>query len=147
MSDIRLLESSFRLAHTLKRQLHQHIESLDLGIAPMHVHVMKIIERKAPCTAQDIAQFLERDKAQVTRLLNTLIDLELIEKNPNPTDKRSQLLGFAEKGRDIMRQIDPVDEAIIEKMTRGLNAQDLESFYRITAQMSDNLSDDDEHAC
>ncbi|WP_127558261.1 MarR family winged helix-turn-helix transcriptional regulator [Saccharospirillum alexandrii] len=143
MPDTRLLESSFRIAHTLKRQLHHHIEALDLDIVPMHIHVMKIIEQRSPCTAQGIAQFLERDKAQVTRLLNTLIDLKLIEKTPSPTDKRSQLLAFTEKGNRVMRQIDEVDEAIIEKMTRDLSAEDLESFYRVASHMSDNLCDDD----
>ena len=144
MSDIKLLDSSFRIAHALKRQLHHHIESLDLGIAPMHIHVMKIIERQSPCTAHDIAQFLERDKAQVTRLLNTLIELEFIEKTPNPTDKRSQLLAFTDQGNGIMRQIDKVDKAIIEKMTHGLSREDLDHYYRLTAQMSENLGDDHE---
>jgi len=65
MSDNTSLESIFRLVHSLKRQMSEQIESLDSEIAPMNIRVMKIITKKSPCTAIDIAHFLNRDKAQV----------------------------------------------------------------------------------
>ena len=37
VSDRKSLESLFHLAHSLKRQMHDHIEEMELDIAPMHV--------------------------------------------------------------------------------------------------------------
>ena len=92
MVNNKTLDNLFQLVHALKRQLHEHIEQLDLDITPMHVRVIKIINKITPCTAIDIATVLERDKAQITRLVNTLIDKEFITKVAHPTDKRSSYL-------------------------------------------------------
>ncbi|GIU54126.1 MULTISPECIES: MarR family winged helix-turn-helix transcriptional regulator [Shewanella] len=139
MQDRKSLESLFQLVHVLKRQLHDNIEQLDLDIAPMHVRVLKIISKKAPCSAIDIANFLNRDKAQVTRLLNTLITQELIVKEPNPEDKRSQCLRLTEKSQLIMGEINSIDKNIYQQMTAGMTEDELAVFQVIAKRMATNL--------
>ncbi|SHI19118.1 MarR family winged helix-turn-helix transcriptional regulator [Ferrimonas marina] len=141
MSDPSLLGSLFRLAHSLKRQTHQQIEQMDLAIAPMHVRVMKIIDGSAPCTANDVVQFLNRDKAQVTRLLKTLIEQDLLQREPNPNDKRSQLLTVTESGAALMQRMAVVDATTYQTMTKGLSADELDAFHRIADQMAQNLAE------
>lgn len=133
------LDSLLHLVHIMKRQLHDHIEQLGLPLTPMHVRVIKIIDRKSPCTANDIVQFLNRDKAQVTRLLNTLIEQGYIEKVPNPDDKRSQRLLLTSSGAAIMGQIDGIDEKMGQQLTAGITTEDLAALKRITQQMAKNL--------
>ncbi|MBC7003150.1 MarR family transcriptional regulator [Photobacterium sp. BZF1] len=140
MSESKSLESLFQLVHMLKRHMHEHIEQLDLNITPMHLRVLKIINKKQSCTAIDIAQFLNRDKAQVTRLLNELIKQGLIEKVPNPEDKRSQRLLVTSEGMAILAQLETIDSKMNDKMMRGISQKELEEFERITGLMSDNLS-------
>ncbi|KZX65584.1 MarR family transcriptional regulator [Vibrio sp. HI00D65] len=139
MSDNTSLESIFRLVHSLKRQMSEQIESLDSEIAPMNIRVMKIITKKSPCTAMDIAHFLNRDKAQVTRLVNALINQELVKKSPNPEDKRSQLLVLTSKGGEIMTKVSNIDREMLQRMTKGMNEDELEQFSRIASKMAQNL--------
>lgn len=139
MSDNTSLESIFRLVHSLKRQMSEQIESLDSEIAPMNIRVMKIITKKSPCTAIDIAHFLNRDKAQVTRLVNALINQELVKKSPNPEDKRSQLLVLTSKGGEIMTKVSNIDREMLQRMTKGMNENELEQFSRIASKMAQNL--------
>ncbi|MEC7941059.1 MAG: MarR family winged helix-turn-helix transcriptional regulator [Pseudomonadota bacterium] len=139
MSDNTSLESIFRLVHSLKRQISEQIESLDSEIAPMNIRVMKIITKKSPCTAIDIAHFLNRDKAQVTRLVNALINQELVKKSPNPEDKRSQLLVLTSKGEEIMTKVSNIDREMLQRMTKGMNEDDLEQFSQIASKMAQNL--------
>ena len=139
MSDNTSLESIFRLVHSLKRKMSEQIESLDSEIAPMNIRVMKIITKKSPCTAIDIAHFLNRDKAQVTRLVNALINQELVKKSPNPEDKRSQLLVLTNKGEDIMTKVSNIDREMLQRMTKGMNEDDLEQFSQIASKMAQNL--------
>jgi len=139
MSDNTSLESIFRLVHSLKRQMSEQIESLDSEIAPMNIRVMKIITKKSPCTAIDIAHFLNRDKAQVTRLVNALINQELVKKSPNPEDKRSQLLVLTSKGGEIMTKVSNIDREMLQRMTKGMNEDDLEQFSQIASKMAQNL--------
>lgn len=139
MSDNTSLESIFRLVHSLKRKMSEQIESLDSEIAPMNIRVMKIITKKSPCTAIDIAHFLNRDKAQVTRLVNALINQELVKKSPNPEDKRSQLLVLTNKGEEIMTKVSNIDREMLQRMTKGMNEDELEQFSQIASKMAQNL--------
>ena len=128
------------MVHAVKRNVHEKIEALDLDIAPMHVRVLKIITKKPQCTAVDIANFLDRDKAQVTRLLSALIKQELIVKEPNPEDKRSQCLAITERGKAIVDQLSEVDSEMFEKMKVGIDSDELATFERVAKAMAQNLN-------
>ncbi|KAB0286809.1 MarR family transcriptional regulator [Vibrio fortis] len=140
MSEGKSLDSLFKLVHAVKRNVHEKIEALDLDIAPMHVRVLKIITKKPQCTAVDIANFLDRDKAQVTRLLSALIKQELIVKEPNPEDKRSQCLAITESGKAIVDQLSEVDSEMFEKMKIGIDSDELATFERVAKAMAQNLN-------
>ncbi|AQW59447.1 MarR family winged helix-turn-helix transcriptional regulator [Vibrio owensii] len=140
MSNPKSLDNLFHLVHVLKRQLHEHIEQLELPIAPMHVRVIKIISKQSPCTAMDVVNFLNRDKAQVTRLIKTLIEEGFIEKRPNPEDKRSQCLLTTEKGNEVLSKIKAVDAEIFQKMTLNVSEEELEAFQLVAGKLAENLS-------
>lgn len=140
MSNPKSLDNLFHLVHVFKRQLHEQIEQLELPIAPMHVRVIKIISKQSPCTAMDVVNFLNRDKAQVTRLIKTLIEEGFIEKRPNPEDKRSQCLLTTEKGNEVLSKIKAVDAEIFQKMTLNVSAEELEAFQLVAGKLAENLS-------
>ncbi|WP_061008529.1 MarR family transcriptional regulator [Vibrio sp. CUB2] len=140
MSNPKSLDNLFHLVHILKRQLHEQIEQLELPIAPMHVRVIKIISKQSPCTAMDVVNFLNRDKAQVTRLIKTLIEEGFIEKKPNPEDKRSQCLLTTEKGNEVLAKIKAVDAEIFQKMTLNVSEEELEAFQLVAGKLAENLS-------
>lgn len=139
MSNPKSLDNLFHLVHVLKRQLHEQIEQLELPIAPMHVRVIKIISKQSPCTAMDVVNFLNRDKAQVTRLIKTLIEEGFIEKRPNPEDKRSQCLLTTEKGNEVLAKIKAVDAEIFQKMTLNVSEEELEAFQLVAGKLAENL--------
>lgn len=140
MSNPKSLDNLFHLVHVLKRQLHEQIEQLELPIAPMHVRVIKIISKQSPCTAMDVVNFLNRDKAQVTRLIKALIEEGFIEKRPNPEDKRSQCLLTTEKGNEVLAKIKAVDAEIFQKMTLNVSEKELEAFQLVAGKLAENLS-------
>lgn len=139
MSENRSLESILRLVHSFKRQMTEEIEKLNFGIAPMHMRVMKIITRKSPCTSIDIAHYLDRDKAQVTRLINTLITEGLLIKAPNPADKRSHFLEVTDAGQQVMTQLAEIDKQVFGKMAQGISEEEMASFQATANKMAGNL--------
>lgn len=140
MSESNTLESLFKLMHMAKRHMLKQIESLDLGVPPTHVRLIKIIGKNKACTANDIVQFLDRDKAQVTRVLNSLIEQELIMKLPNPQDKRSQHLRLTPCGEAIYYKIQQMDKELIGKMVGGLSEHEQQQFQQSVHKMSANFA-------
>ena len=139
MSGSRPLDTLFHLVHGVKRQLQSIASSIDEDLAPMHIRVIKIIDRKKLCTAIDIANYLNRDKAQVTRLISTLIKKGLITKQPNKDDKRSQFLIISNEGEDVIKAIAQFDKNIMEIMTRDLEENEIKEFERVAKLMTANL--------
>jgi len=130
------INSAFRLAHALKQTIDHQIDCQCLDISPMNVRVMKIIEANSPCTAQDIAKYLKRDKAQVTRLINSLVEKGIIGREANPHDKRSQLLVVMEPGREMMSLIEGIDQEILKKFQGDVTEEELETFKRLASKMA-----------
>lgn len=133
------LEGLFKLVHMLKRELHEQMDQLDMGMAPMHIRTMKIIDKLKPCTAVDIANFLQRDKAQVTRLVNTLIESGLVVKQSNPNDKRSHFLKITESGQQIITKLANVDAKTAQVMMKNLSEEEVREFMRMSEVMANNL--------
>ncbi len=142
MAQEKTIETVFKLVHALKRQIHKHIETQQLGIAPMHVRVLKIIEHHPGCTAHDISLILERDKAQVTRLLSCLINQGLITKTQNPADKRSQFLAFTDKGKEIITKVSAVDNQITQILSKDLSEKEITTFISLAERISENLDNE-----
>ncbi|MBY5921100.1 MarR family winged helix-turn-helix transcriptional regulator [Ferrimonas balearica] len=140
MSDSPLLESVFQLFHIVKKAMQQEIEELGLELSPMHVRVLKVIASRTQCTANNVVQGLSRDKAQVTRLLNTLMVQGLLVKKPNPEDKRSQLLALTEVGWEVMEQVEAIDAQITRKMAQGLSSNELAEFQRLAHVITHSLN-------
>ncbi|MEL0613678.1 MarR family winged helix-turn-helix transcriptional regulator [Marinomonas arenicola] len=134
------LENLFHLVHALKQQMHRHIEELGLNITAMHIRTISIINDKGSCTASEVASFLQRDKAQITRLLNALIKDDLITKENNPDDKRSQCLRLTDKGLHLLKQIKGIEKTIFKMMSNGMSEETLESFQQVTKQLTRNLT-------
>ncbi|WP_191600872.1 MarR family winged helix-turn-helix transcriptional regulator [Marinomonas algicola] len=133
------VEATFHLAHAIKQQLSHQLESQDLGIASMHVRVLKVIGKSNASTAKEIAELFKRDKAQITRLINQLIDQGIVQRKPNPDDKRSQLLELTSSGQALQEILRTLSDEMESKMTQGIEAEDLATFTKVAQNMTKNL--------
>ena len=135
-------ESLHRLMHAYKSALRQAAADRQIGLPITHIRALKGICSNPECSAHSIAKRMQRDKAQITRVLNELLKEGLIEKRDNPADRRSQLLCPTQKGRDIMRELRSMEQKTAADMTRNLSREEVNAFVRIAAAMADNLTDD-----
>ena len=139
--DTSAIETIRFLAYAVKRQLAIQLEAEELGLAPMQVRVMKIIHRRSPCTALDIASFIRRDKAQITRLINGLLEQGLIEKVPNPKDKRSQFLSLSPEGAKVQATLSKLTKRAEQSMNEGIAEKDMQTFFDVAKKMRKNLDE------
>ncbi|GHA13877.1 MarR family transcriptional regulator [Arenicella chitinivorans] len=144
MADISAIESVRCLAHAVKKHLAIQLEIQALGLVPMQVRVMKIVHRRSHCTALDVASVIQRDKAQITRLISGLIDLGLIEKVPNPQDKRSQFLLLTPTGEKMQASLSKLTSRVEHSMTAGIAEGDMHTFFVVAQQMLKNLEQSQE---
>ena len=129
------------LAHKFKSLVLRALRDQGVDIVPMHIKSLFCINRLENCTAVEISEALDRDKAQITRLIKELIDKGLIRKEPNPNDKRSQLIVLTEHGESSLEKVLSIEKSIIKKMHKGMSQEQLDQFDQLSRQMVGNLLD------
>lgn len=143
MTTSSLSDTLHRLMHAYKRQLRAGIHQHQISLPITHIRALKGIGRLPESTARSIAQRMNKDKAQITRVLNELMQYKLIEKADNPNDRRSQFLVPTAAGRQMLSKIDLLEEQAAANMTRNLSADELEAFVRIAGNMIESSTDID----
>ncbi|OZG74136.1 MarR family transcriptional regulator [Hahella sp. CCB-MM4] len=138
-------ESLHRLLHAYKRAMRRGHQQVGLNLAVSHIRSLKVInhyqkEKRENCTAQIIAARLQRDKAQITRVIKDLLAENLIEKHQHPEDRRSQILRLTDKGVETMKRIKEAERLAGICMAQGLKPDEVTEFMRLAEVMTDNLS-------
>lgn len=128
------LFDAYRMA--LRHQLNAN----QLGLNAMLVKCIMVIAKTPDCTANDICTTLNRDKAQIARLIKELIAKDWISKQPSRNDKRSYILSLTDAGLILKEQILAAKTTVHAQMELGLSAEELDIFSRISAKIAGNLA-------
>ncbi|WP_192034382.1 MarR family winged helix-turn-helix transcriptional regulator [Halomonas sp. YLGW01] len=136
-----LNEALHRLLHAYKKQLRANIRQHQISLPITHIRVLKGVGRIPDCTAMAIVQRMGQDKSRVTRVLNDLMHEGLIERSDNPSDRRSQLLTPTDTGLEMLEKIAALEDEAATCLTGQLSTDELETFLRIAATMTENATD------
>lgn len=139
MPQSNLFSQIAELFHTGKSVLSREFQAAGLPYPATYLKVTRLIERVQPCTAQTLVQLLQRDKAQITRLLNDMEKQGLIAREPNPHDRRSQLLVLSAKGREDFETMRAIEARMVKQMTKGMNREERDALLSAMARIRDNL--------
>ena len=132
-------ETIHQLMHTYINLLHQGIKRQKLELTVTQIRTLKSVRYNPHSTAKSIAERIQRDKAQITRALNDLVEANLIIKTDNSKDARSQLLQLTAKGEKVMVKLDAAEEWGKSQLTKNLTSVELELFFRVSRAMIDNV--------
>ncbi|WP_017444984.1 MarR family winged helix-turn-helix transcriptional regulator [Gayadomonas joobiniege] len=139
-----LHETVFNLVHAYKTRIRQSINAQALGLNGMHVRVLNVLNADSDvCTANDIVHKLNRDKAQVARLIKDLIKLGFVDKCQNPADKRSQIVRLTQAGLSLIEQVSAAQDKVLDCMTKDIPDEDLHQFKNIMDKLVVNLQRDE----
>lgn len=144
MSKLPIDQALHRLMHAYHHALRQCYRTAGLALPLSHIRTLKVIDHlhrqtDSHCTAQAIAARVERDKAQIARVVKELEAEALIERRDNPEDRRSHLLSLTGAGQTTLAAIRQAEQAAGQALTRGLNQDQLNTFIQLSQTMTQNL--------
>lgn len=123
----------------VKKSMLCAIKEKELDISPIHFMVLKDIYNIENCTALSLAEKADKDKGQITRLVKDLISKDLVIKEQNPNDKRSQFLKLTNAGLDCYQQLSTVHNHIFALLSQDISDEDLALFLTLGDKMVNNL--------
>ena len=124
----------------LKVSMKAIMKEQGLSLSPLHFMILKNIYETENCTANYLADVAAKDKGQVTRLIQEVINQGLIIKSPNPNDKRSQYLFLTDKGLTVYQHLAQADQKVLKEMRKDVSDEELKAFLNIGKKMLANLN-------
>ncbi len=114
-------------------------KAAQFGITRAQWAVLVRVERSEGLKQSELAETLDLQPISLTRLVDKLCDGGLIERRPDPTDRRAKRLFLMPAARPLLEQLGRLGE---ETMSAALAGVEPESAAQMTAQLAvvrDNL--------
>lgn len=109
----------FYLIPKLKKKIFSpHRLSKDSHLPSSHFHVIMYLHKNGPTSVSDIANFLGISRPNMTPIINNLISDELVERVPDPKDRRIIRIVLTNKANDFFdRQREKIKATFSEKIS------------------------------
>jgi DNA-binding MarR family transcriptional regulator len=132
-ADIPLTERAAHLRTAIvrtARRLRQEAAAETSGLTPTSVAALATIERHGPMTPSEIADIERVKRPTITRTLACLERVGLIDRTPDPLDRRSALVEVNGAGRERLRRLRSRKNAYLARRMRDLSAEEVETLER-----------------
>jgi DNA-binding MarR family transcriptional regulator len=130
------LHDVFRL---FQRGWARRLRSSGLGISPAQSRVMTEIHQQGGLTQTAIADSVEMEKAPLGRLLDRLEEMGLIERRPDPSDRRARLVFHTQKAESLDEPMWGAARSLFETALEGVSEQEVLVLLSILDRLKQNL--------
>ena len=101
--------------------------------------VLVRIERSEGLKQSELAEMLDLQPISLTRMLDRLADNGLIERRPDPNDRRANRLYLTPAARPLLEQLAGLGQEMMEVVLGGLDERANARLLRDLAVIKDNL--------
>ena len=120
-----------------RRLRHLSAESLaPWDIAPSHARALSTIA-KDPIRLSELADRLHVAARSVTEVVDALADRDLVERRPDPGDRRATLVALTDHGREVAGAIKKARAQQTQQFFGGLSAADRAELSRLLRALGD----------
>jgi MarR family transcriptional regulator, transcriptional regulator for hemolysin len=101
--------------------------------------VLVRLDRSEGLNQSELAETLDLQPITLTRLLDKLCDSGLIERRPDPADRRAKRLFLTPAAHPLLKQLAVLGEETMNSATEGLSHDDIERMVSELGTVKDNL--------
>ena len=102
--EMEALDHISRVMDLDKAQMAAALKAEGEGLQLMEAHILRIVLAHEGCTQLDVVHETRRDKAQIGKLVATLVGRGLLSKAADPQDRRRQRLTLTARGEELARR-------------------------------------------
>ena len=136
------LERLHLLVSVFHRRMHEAVREDGEGLAPMEARALRFLSHHEGSTQREMTLHTGRDKAQIARIVRTLLERGLVESTPDPEDGRAQRLKLTAAGRAMQRRMHQHRTLFEQALARGFDESEQAALVAQLDRMVANLRDD-----
>lgn len=109
------------------KMLNRSFQNAGYDISREQYELLQVLWAKDNVNQQTISKHLQKDKYNVTKLLNTLQKRGYVQRKMCKEDKRNNFVVLTEKGVDSRHALEQIEEQVHTDMSFTLSSQELKS--------------------
>jgi DNA-binding MarR family transcriptional regulator len=120
---------------------YQHITAIarerlaPYGVTPVQFALLHLLWDQDGQSGTALGTRLQLDSATITGVLDRLANAELLERRPDPTDRRINLIFLTEQGRTLRAPLNTVMDALNQELFSQFTDADGDRLRRMVAQL------------
>jgi MarR family transcriptional regulator, organic hydroperoxide resistance regulator len=114
--------------------------SIYISITPLHFEILKLLEDEGSLHVAQIGSKLQVAKAQMTQLINKLVDSQLVERKADLIDRRIVNISLTEKGRSVLDEKNANMNAIVREIISSIPDNEIEELSVLLKKLQVILS-------
>ena len=109
------------------------------GVTLVQCHTLLEIRDNGSLNLNDLAERMELDKSTVSRTVDTLVQDELVDRNPNPANRRAVILGLTPAGNERADRIHQVCDGYFMDILKHIPESEAETVLKGLTILADAL--------
>lgn len=111
-----------------------------IGITRPQSHVLGILNRNEGINQGGLAEILEVEPITAGRMIDRLQDAELVERRPDPEDRRAWRLYLTPRGEELLGKLRPFAAETIDIALEGIDEAQRDELMAVLERIRGNLS-------
>ena len=111
-----------------------------IGVTRPQWQVLSLLHAREGINQGGLADILEVEPITLGRMVDRLQDAGLVERRPDPADRRAWRLYLTDKARDLHQQLRPLAQDMIEAALEGISSEQHDELVIAMKKMRANLT-------
>lgn len=133
--DESLSEAFWRVARLMRYRSRESMSRWD--VAPSHARALGVLARHGPTRLRELSEHLRIAPRSATEVIDALQERGLVERHPDPDDRRATLAVLTSKGREVSAAIEGSRAEVADRLFGALSPSDRAELARILAKLRD----------
>jgi DNA-binding MarR family transcriptional regulator len=131
------------LVRRLRRVIAERAKMVHPDLSPVAYSMLVALHDSGPRRASDLVGQFSIDKGAVSRQVQALLELGMIERTPDPEDRRAAILAITEEGERRLKKIMRTRREELRERLAGWETDDLDDFVTALGRYNASLEEPD----
>ena len=127
------------VARLLRRRFEKALENAGLGLTVAEARTLAFVSRRPGLRQSTLADELSVEPMTLVGFLDRLEAAGLVERIPDPADRRAKLIRLTPSAANIVRRIRTIGKSVREEAERGVDPAVLETMRLTLLKLQDNI--------
>ncbi len=127
------------LVRRIRRVIAERARMVHPDLSPVAYSMLMALNDSGPRRASDLVDLFSIDKGAVSRQVSALLELGLIERSPDPEDRRAAILAITVEGTERLETIREIRLREVSERLSGWSEDDLRAFVAMMGRYNNAL--------